>query len=108
MCAGEEGGVVGERHGSCTITRQFSQTAFFAIPFNVTENAMSLRIRIVHVDHRDVEELAKYKELMPFVNNTNAGVIKMEMSTKVKIVSIGIYDSLEGLAGRPREVDYQK
>jgi hypothetical protein len=93
---------------ACIIRTAFSQTAFVTIPFNVTHDAMKLDLEIEHLDHTDVKELEKVEALSEFLNHFKKGIFKFAKPniTKVKIISVGIYDSAEGAASRPRDVDY--
>jgi hypothetical protein len=70
---------------------------------------MSLHIEIDHLNHNNVDELKKYADLKLFFQVFKEKHLKeksISSETKVKIISIGIYDSAEGAASRPRDVDY--
>jgi hypothetical protein len=78
------------------------------IPYNITNGRKSFKIRMEHIDHNDIIELQKYPELRKYLVSVRKKqfVEAHPTATKVKIISVGIYDSEEGLASRPRDVDY--
>jgi hypothetical protein len=97
------------RHVACIIKNHFSQTAFVTFPFDVSHPPMSLHIEIEHLKYSDAKKLKNSEDLKRFFQvfrKTNLKEISIVSGTKVKIISIGIYDSLEGTASRPRDVDY--
>lgn len=98
--------LVANRRVMCAITRKFSQTAFVTIAFNVTNGDKFFRIQIEHIDHTDVARLKRFEDMKKFVFDFGRGHFGKSNATKVKIISVGIYDSDDGLASRPREVDY--
>ena len=98
--------LVSNRRVTCAISKRFSQTAFITIPFNVSKFDNIFLIRIEHVDHNDVNKLKVFPDMRKFLFDLERSHFGNTTLTKVKIVSIGIYDSEDGLASRPREVDY--
>jgi hypothetical protein len=100
-----QGHLVSNRRVNCAISKHFSQTAFITIPFTVRSGVKVFDIRFEHLDHHD-NELRKYDDLHKYFLETKAHRFVETPFTKVKIISVGVYDSAEGLASRPREVDY--
>jgi hypothetical protein len=98
--------LISNRRVICAITRSFSQTAFVTIPFNVTSGEKVFHLRFEHLDHNDSETLIHFQDMRKFLFDLERHHFGDSKGTKVKIISIGIYDSLDGLASRPREVDY--
>jgi hypothetical protein len=99
---------VTNRRVTCVIARKFSQNAYLTIPFNVTSGEKVFHLRFEHLDHTDLEELSKYEDMKRYLFDVGRNHFGNSKDTKVKIISIGIYDSADGLASRPREVDYQE
>jgi hypothetical protein len=99
---------IANRRVICTISKSFSQTAFVTISFNVSTIMTPLHIVIEHLDHHKLEELDRFSDMKMFLFDLRKNHFKEAApnSTKVKIISIGIYDSADGLASRPRDVDY--
>jgi hypothetical protein len=100
------GHLVTNRRVTCVIVPRFSQTAFLTVPFNVTASERVLRIRFEHLDHTDLEALRGYQDLRKFIFEMERHHFVNNTNTKVKIISLAIYDAADGLAARPREVDY--
>jgi hypothetical protein len=98
--------LVSNRRVVCVINKKFSQTAFVTIPFNVTSGEKVFHLRFEHIDHTDSDHLFQYDDMLRFILNFKRNYFEDSTTTKVKIISIGIYDSADGLASRPREVDY--
>jgi hypothetical protein len=98
--------LVSNRRVVCIINKKFSQTAFVTIPFNVTNVEKVFHLRFEHIDHDNLEGLSHFEDMKKYLFDRSRERYEVSNHTKVKIISIGIYDSADGLASRPREVDY--
>ena len=89
------------------LPKHFSQTGFITIPINVTPQNRILLIGMEHLNHTN---FVQYLMMSPgdkmFYMQEIGRKDTPSAYTKVKIVSIGIFDSEDGLANRPRDVSY--